>query len=259
MRRPIIAGNWKMNKTREETRKYMREFISLMQGTDTVDIVVAPPFTALSAAVEESKGSRVGIAAQDVHWEDKGAFTGEISPAMLKDAGVTFCIIGHSERRQHFGETDRTVNLKLAALLKWRIVPILCVGETLQERTVGKTYTVLEEQLRGATKGIVLKDDDEMVIAYEPVWAIGTGVAADPQQVQGAHSSIRTILGKIFVGERGKTLRIQYGGSLTPDNAPPILRQPDVEGALVGGSSLDPAAFSRIVKEACNIMERRTP
>lgn len=247
MRRPIIAGNWKMNKTIQETRKFFKELIPLLKDAGEIDIVIAPSFPSVAPAAEEAKASRVRIAGQNVHWEEKGAFTGEVSVAMLKDTGAGYCIIGHSERRQSLGETDKTVNLKLAALLKGGLIPIVCVGETLQERTAGKTFVVLERQLREAMKGIVLKDTDEIVIAYEPVWAIGTGVVASPQQVQEAHAHVRQLLRKIFPGDKGDRARIQYGGSVTPANALSVLQQPEVDGALVGGASLNPQSFAEII------------
>jgi len=258
MRRLIIAGNWKMNKNIEETRKFIRELIPLIGDIKDIDIVIAPSYPALSAAAEEIKGKKIGLAAQDVHWEDKGAYTGEVSAVMIKEAGVSHCIIGHSERRQFFGETDMSVNQKLAALLKWNIKPILCVGETLQERAAGQTFSVLENQLQGALKGVTLKEQEEIILAYEPVWAIGTGVAANPQQVQEAHSHIRKILKKLLVGGREEETRIQYGGSVTPGNARALLTLPDVDGSLVGGASLNPASFVEIVKSASEAMKEKS-
>jgi len=258
MRRMIIAGNWKMNKNIEDTRKFIRELIPLVGDLKDIDIVIAPSYPALSAAAEAIKGKKISLAAQDVHWQDKGAFTGAVSAVMLKEVGVSHCIVGHSERRQHFGETDLSVNQKLAALLKWSIKPILCVGETLQERTAGQTFSVLENQLRGALKGITPKDQDEIIIAYEPVWAIGTGVAADPQQVQEAHAHIRNILRKLLIGGREKETRIQYGGSVTPGNARAFLMLTDVDGSLVGGASLNPASFVEIIKSASEAMKEKS-
>ena len=257
MRRMIIAGNWKMNKNIEETRKFIRELIPLISDLKDIDIVIAPSYPALSAAAEAIKGKKIGLAAQDVHWDDKGAFTGAVSAVMLKEVGVSHCIVGHSERRQHFGETDSSANQKVIALLKWNIKPILCIGETLQERAAGQTFSVLENSLRSSLKGVILKDQDEIIIAYEPVWAIGTGVAANPQQVQEAHAHIRNILRKLLIGGKEEVTRIQYGGSVTPANAQSFLTLPDVDGSLVGGASLNPASFVEIIKLASEAIKEK--
>ncbi len=244
-RKPFIAGNWKMFKTREETRVF---FQALPQLGDEVDVAVAPPFTALETAVEAARGTRVGVYAQNVHWEDDGAFTGEISAPMLNEIGVDGVIIGHSERRQYFGETDETVNKRLRAALRHNLKPIVCVGEVLEQRRGGDTLKVIEQQLEGAFEGLGPSEAINVVIAYEPVWAIGTGETATPEQAQEVHAYIREWLGKRFGPDAPKQMRIQYGGSVKPENARTLLEQEDIDGALVGGASLDAEKRAQIIR-----------
>ncbi|HET9599013.1 MAG TPA: triose-phosphate isomerase [Anaeromyxobacteraceae bacterium] len=245
----FVCGNWKMFKTRGEAQELVRALAPLVAGAGEVQVAVAPPFTALAAAAEALSGTRIQLAAQNCHFEAQGAFTGEVSPQMLKDAGVQHCIVGHSERRQLFGETDEGVRKKAAALLKVGILPIVCVGETLQERESGKTLEVVSRQVRGALDGLAAGDVARLTLAYEPVWAIGTGKTATTAQAQEVHAAIRKLLRDLFGGASDE-VRIQYGGSVKPDNAAELMAQPDVDGALVGGASLKAQDFSQIVKGA---------
>jgi triosephosphate isomerase len=255
MRRMIIAGNWKMYKTIPEAIELAngikRGFYNL--ESQDVDIVLCPPFTALAEVSEIISESDIQLGAQDMHWQEEGAFTGEVSPTMLKDAGCKFVIIGHSERRQFFAETNETVNKKIKSALKNDLLPILCVGETLSERESGKTYNVLDDHLRNGLKEITDEEIIKVVIAYEPVWAIGTGKTATPQQAQEAQKYIRDLLIKMYNKAIGDILRIQYGGSVKPGNALELLSQPDIDGALVGGASLDLNSFSEIIKTAIKV------
>jgi len=244
MRRPFIAANWKMNKTVGETNDFLAQFLPEVRDVSGVDIIIAPPFTALAAASAGIKGSNIILAAQNVFHEGKGAFTGEISPSMLIDLGCRYVIIGHSERRQYFHETDEVVNKKIRISRQTGIGVILCIGETLQEREAGKTFEVLTRQLESGLTGI---GHDDMVIAYEPVWAIGTGKTATPEQAQEAHAFIRERL-QIFYGNNADKFCILYGGSVTPENVDSLMACKDVDGALVGGASLKVESFSRIVK-----------
>lgn len=247
-RKKIIAGNWKMYKTPQEALKYVQEFLPLVADHTRDEIVLCPPFLALHTLVEACKGSNVAVGAQNMHWEKEGAFTGEVSPAMLVAAGVTHVIIGHSERRQYFNETDDTVNRKLEVALEHGLTPIVCVGEVLEEREAGLTEDVLQRQCSRAFRGISAKKAAKLVIAYEPVWAIGTGKTATPEIAEEAHQVIRHEAEKSFGKEFSDKLRIQYGGSVKPDNAKALMSQPDIDGALVGGASLDPKNFAKIVK-----------
>lgn len=257
-RKKIIAGNWKMNATLAEAVRLTQEIVSAVATETEVEVVLCPPFTALAKTAELLKGTAVGLGAQDVHWEPSGAFTGEISPGMLKDLGCQFCIIGHSERRKLFMETDAGVHQKLQALLSHGIKPILCVGETLTQRKSGTTLTIVEGQLKAALEGISHPNlADQMVIAYEPVWAIGTGVNATPTQAQEVHQAIRAWLHGRFGETAARQIRIQYGGSVKPENAGEILMQPDVDGALVGGASLQSKGFLSIIQAAHS--SRSTP
>jgi triosephosphate isomerase len=249
MRKPIIAGNWKCHLTLSEATALARQLKTTCEN-GTVEVVVCPPFTALSSVAQALKGSRIGLGAQDLFWEPQGAFTGAISPVMLVDAGCRYVIIGHSERRAHFGETDETVRRKLAAALQRGLTPIVCIGETLAQREAQQTFDVLTRQLDGALKGLAAADAGRVILAYEPVWAIGTGRNATPQQAQEAHAFIRSWVSKRFGPELAASLRIQYGGSVTAANAAGLLEQPDVDGALVGGASLTADVFSAIVKAA---------
>jgi len=247
-RKKFIAGNWKMNTTLDEARALAKEVVEKMGTVSDVDIAVCPPFTNLLAVAEVLKGSSVKLGAQDVHWEAKGAYTGKVSCSMLKSVGVTYVIIGHSEQRQYFGETDLTVNKKVKAVLAAGLLPIVCVGETLDERKSGKMDTVIKTQVEGAFDGVSASDAVKCTIAYEPVWAIGTGETATPQQANEAHIFIRKILSQIFGDETANSIRIQYGGSMKPDNAKALLAQSDVDGGLIGGAALKAADFQGIVK-----------
>ena len=244
MRKPFIAANWKMNKTVSETREFITQFIPDVKDTVNVDIVIAPPFTSLSAAAEKIENTNVMLAAQDVFYEEKGAYTGEISPLMLIDIGCKYVIIGHSERRQYFQETDDTVNKKINAAKKAGLRVILCIGESLTEREAGKTFDVLQREIEKGLNGI---DPEDLVIAYEPIWAIGTGKTATPEQAQEAHAYIREKL-RNFYGNKADELAILYGGSVTPENIDSLMACKDVDGALVGGASLKVESFIRIVK-----------
>jgi triosephosphate isomerase len=249
-RTPFIAGNWKMHKTIQETVDFcqgLKQEIATLQG-ERVEMAIAPPFIALNAAVRALEGAPVSVAGQDVFWEERGAYTGEVAPRMLKDAGCRFCIIGHSERRQYFQETDDWVNKKAAALMKEDLVPILCLGESLAERRGGVTFPVVERQTREGLKGLAIKDPAGLVVAYEPVWAIGTGQTATPQQAQEVHSFIRKLLGEMISSQSAQGIRILYGGSVKPENITEIMAMEDVDGALVGGASLEVRSFAQIVK-----------
>jgi triosephosphate isomerase len=250
MRKPLIAGNWKMFKTVRETTAHVMELRALLRGVTAVDLVIAPPFTAIHAAVEATHGSAIAVSAQNLHWEREGAFTGEVSAGMIREAGATYVIIGHSERRTLFGETNLTVNKKIGAALGAQLIPIVCVGETLQQRDANQTTAVLDEQVREGLDGLTADQLSAMVIAYEPVWAIGTGRNATPEQAQDAHAHIRGRLRQWFGVEFAERCRILYGGSVKPENAKSLLQQRDVDGALVGGASLNPRGFADIVRAA---------
>ncbi|MGI6285833.1 triose-phosphate isomerase [Neomoorella humiferrea] len=245
MRRPIIAGNWKMHNTTEKARELV-ELLKPLVGASDVEVVVCPPFTAIAATVNAAAGSNIAVGAQDLFWEDWGAYTGEVSGPMLKDLGCRYVIIGHSERRQYFGETDATVNKKLHAALRHDLVPIVCVGETLDEREAGKTLEVVRRQVEDGLKGLTPDQVETLVVAYEPVWAIGTGRTATAADAQEVIAFIRKTL-KAMYGERAELTRIQYGGSVKPENIAELMAQPDIDGALVGGASLDAISFAAIV------------
>ena len=247
-RKKLITANWKMYKDPTQTKEFFREFLPLISGHDRDEIAVCPPFVDLDAALESAKGSQVAIGAQNVYWKDEGAFTGEISPSMLVAVGCTHVIIGHSERRQYFGETDDTVNLKLKAALEHGLTPITCVGEVLEEREAGLTEDVLRRQCLRAFHSISAKKAAKLVVAYEPVWAIGTGKTATPQMAADAHVLIRGEAAKAFGQEFADKLRILYGGSVKPENAKALMSEEEIDGALVGGASLDPKSFAAIVK-----------
>jgi triosephosphate isomerase (TIM) len=247
-RTKLIAANWKMFKTPAETRDFFAAFLPMVSGHTRDEIVVCPPFVCIPAAVEAVKGSRAGIGGQNVFWEKQGAFTGEVAAPMLLAAGCTHVIIGHSERRQYFGETDETVNRKLETSLEAGLTPIVCVGEVLEEREAGITEDVLRRQCVNALRGISGQKAAKMVIAYEPVWAIGTGKTATPEIAAEAHAVIRAEVSKAFGREYANNLRILYGGSVKPDNAHPLMSQEEIDGALVGGASLEPKSFAAIVK-----------
>ena len=243
-----MAANWKMYKTPDQARDFFREFLPLVSGHKRDEIVVCPPFLDLPAALEAAKGSNAAIGAQNVHWKEEGAFTGETSALQLLAWGVTHVIIGHSERRQYFGETDDTVNLRLKTALEAGLIPICCVGEVLEEREAGLTDDVLRRQCIRAFHAISAKKAAKLVIAYEPVWAIGTGKTATPELAAEAHAVIRREATEIFGEEFAGNLRILYGGSVKPDNVSSLMAQEEIDGALVGGASLDPKSFAKIVK-----------
>jgi len=249
-RTPLIAGNWKMFKTIPETTAFCQDLKKELAGLDgkQVGAAIAPPFTALSAAVQALRGSFVSVAAQDVFWAESGAYTGEVSPKMLADAGCSFGIVGHSERRQYFHETDDSVNKKAAALIKEGLIPIVCLGETLADRQGGSTFAVVERQTREGLKGLGVKDAERLVIAYEPVWAIGTGQTATPNQAQEVQAFIRKLLADVFSSTMAQGIRILYGGSVKPENIGELMAMNDVDGALVGGASLDIKSFAKIVR-----------
>ncbi len=246
-RKPIIAGNWKMNKTSVEARDLASKLIPLISNVKDREIVLGPPFTSLQAVSGAIKGTDISLAAQNMHWEDKGAFTGEISAEMLLDLGCKYVIIGHSERRQYFGETDETVNKKVRQALKKGLLPIMCVGETLAEREAGKLNEIINRQVTGGLKDIGVDDMKKVVIAYEPVWAIGTGRTATPEQANEVHALIRQKVKSLYNAQIADGLRIQYGGSVTPENVSSLMAKPDIDGALVGGASLKPESFAALV------------
>jgi triosephosphate isomerase len=248
MRKKVMAANWKMYKTPEQTRDFFRDFLPMVSGHARDEIIVCPPFLDLPAALDAAKGSNVLIGAQNIHWKEEGAFTGETSAPQLLALGVTHVIIGHSERRQYFGETDDTVNLRLKAALEAGFTPICCIGEVLQEREAGMTDDVLRRQCVRAFHAISAKKAARLVIAYEPVWAIGTGKTATPEIAAEAHAVIRKEATEIFGQEFANQLRILYGGSVKPDNVSGLMAQEEIDGALVGGASLDPKSFAAIVK-----------
>ena len=247
-RRPFIAGNWKMHKTLAEAQALARDIRQGVAPGRRAEVALAPPYTALATVAAELAGSEIRLAAQNAFWEPQGAFTGEISPMMLADVGCHYVIIGHSERRQHFGETNASVNRRLQAVLDAGLAIILCVGETLAEREAAQTFEVVRRQLCEGLAGVAA-GADRLVIAYEPVWAIGTGKTATPQQAQEVHAFIRSLL-REFMGPAAEAIRLQYGGSVTPDNAATLMAQPDIDGALVGGASLKPALFLPIINAA---------
>jgi len=250
MRKPIIAGNWKMNNTINEAVELVNGLKRELDNIDSVDIVVAPAFTALSDVNELIMDSNIKLCAQNVYWQKSGAFTGEVSTAMLKDAGCTYVIAGHSERRQYFSETNETVNKRLKAALAGGLKVIVCVGEVLEERETGKTFDIIKDQVQGSLQGLSKLDMNNVILAYEPVWAIGTGKTASPEQAQEIHQYIRGLLKDIFGAETAAEIRIQYGGSVKPDNIRELMQKEDVDGALVGGASLEIDSFSAIVKGA---------
>ena len=248
MRKKVIAANWKMYKTPDQTRAFFQDFLPMVSGHDRDEIVVCPPFLDLPAALDAAKGSNVTIGAQNVHWKEEGAFTGETSVVQLKALGLDHVIIGHSERRQYFGETDDTVNLRLKTALEAGFTPICCIGEVLEEREAGMTDDVLRRQCVRAFHAISAKKAAKLVVAYEPVWAIGTGKTATPEIAAEAHATIRKEATEIFGEEFATKLRILYGGSVKPENASALMSQEEIDGALVGGASLEAKSFAAIVK-----------
>ncbi|MDF1525454.1 MAG: triose-phosphate isomerase [bacterium] len=246
-RRRFIVANWKMNKTVDESVDFVEEFLPLVSGVEDVDMALAPSYISLMPVSEALQGSSVALAAQNMHWEEAGAYTGEISPVMLRDAGCRYVILGHSERRQYFGEGDGEVSRKVLAALQEGIVPVLCVGETLGERDYGKTFDTVGGQIHGGLADVVLQSGQELVLAYEPVWAIGTGKTAGPEEAQEVHSFARSQLADIFGNDVAGSIRILYGGSVKPENAGVLMSMADIDGALVGGASMDPDSFAGII------------
>jgi triosephosphate isomerase len=248
MRKPIIAGNWKMNKTVGEARELVTALKGKVADVTDVEIVVGPTFTVLMAVAEVIKGSNIKLAAQDMYWEESGAFTGEISPLMVKDVGCHYVIIGHSERRAYFSETNETVNKKVKAAHAHSLMPIVCVGEKLEERESGVTKDVVKDHVVNGLAGLTEKQMLKTVIAYEPVWAIGTGKTATPDQAQEVHKFIRELLADLYSSSVAEAVRIQYGGSVKPNNVAELMAKPDIDGGLIGGASLDADSFTQIVK-----------
>jgi triosephosphate isomerase len=251
MRKKILAANWKMNLTHSEAESYLETFLSEIGQVNDVEIVIIPPFTAIPALVSASeKVPAVRIGAQNMHWEKNGAFTGEVSATMLRALYVKYVVVGHSERRALFGETDEIVNRKVRAALEAGLRPIICVGETLHERDSGQVEEVLGRQLRKGLENVIEKDLTEIVVAYEPCWAIGTGRSATPAEAEQVHAFIRLDLSELFGAATADRVRIQYGGSVKPENAEDLMRQKNIDGALIGGASLDPRSFARIIWRA---------
>ena len=250
MRVPIVAGNWKMHKPSDDAEDLARGVVDAVKGIVNVDVVVCPAFTVLERVHRELTGSSVKLGGQNLHWEGEGAFTGEISAGMLLTCGCEYVILGHSERRTYFGETDTTVNQRLRAALGAGLKPIVCVGETIDERQSGTTERVVRRQVTAAFGHVQAPDAAVCVIAYEPVWAIGTGLTATPEQVESVHTSIRRVLRGLYNNNVARAVRIQYGGSVKPENAPDLFSRPDIDGGLIGGASLEPGAFAAIVKAA---------
>ena len=248
MRRAMIAANWKMQKTVDEALQFVDLLRGKIVGVKDVDVVICPPYTALGPLCEALAGTDISPGAQNMHWEEKGAFTGEISAAMLLDIGCTYVILGHSERREYFHETDEIVKRKLLKALSSGLNPILCVGETLDERKAGGTNEKVSRQIRSAFDGLPVEDCTRITVAYEPIWAIGTGLTASPDQAEEVHSFIRGLLSELFGEETGRVLRILYGGSVKPENVGSLMAQPDIDGALVGGASLDADSFARLIQ-----------
>ncbi len=248
MRKPIIAGNWKMYKTVKESVDFVKQLDEKLKGVQNREIVVCPPYLSIPAVSEVLRFSNIAVGAQDAHWENEGAYTGNVSPSMLKETGVKFIILGHSEKRQYDAETDSKVNRKLKNVLKDGLKAIVCVGETLQEREANKTEKVIESQIQGCFEGIGLGDLVQIVIAYEPVWAIGTGKTATPEQANEVHAFIRSLIEKKYNREASENIRIQYGGSVKPENIKQLMAQADIDGALVGGASLKVDSFAPIVQ-----------
>jgi triosephosphate isomerase len=247
-RKPLIAGNWKMYKTPEEAAETARELDERVRSAAEVDIMIAPTFTALPSVAAAIQDGPVALGAQNLFWEKEGAYTGEISAPMLKSVGCEYCIIGHSERRQYFGETDDTVNKKIRAAIEVQLKPVFCVGETEKEREAEQTFSILDKQVQKGLERLVSDQLDTLVIAYEPVWAIGTGKTATDDQAQEVHRFIRSLIQKLYGNELADAIRILYGGSVKPGNIAGLMEMPDIDGALVGGASLDAESFSQIVK-----------
>jgi triosephosphate isomerase len=250
MRIPFIAGNWKMFKTVQDAVIFTKELRSLVKDVTDVEIVIAPPFTAIHAVAEAARNTNIGVSAQDLYWEREGAFTGEVSAAMIKEAGAAYTIIGHSERRRLFSETDEAVNRKVLAAFQNGLTPIVCVGETLEERETDQTMAVLDRQVKGGLDALTAEQVAELVVAYEPVWAIGTGRNATSVQAEEAHGHIRKRLRQWFGGDAAEHCHVIYGGSAKPENIAELVAEPDVDGALVGGASLVVNGFAEIVMKS---------
>ncbi|MBU4484937.1 triose-phosphate isomerase [bacterium] len=250
MRVPVMAGNWKMNKTVAEALELVNGIFYGLKNPGEVDVVVAPPFTLLHPVAQKLKDTYIGVAAQNMHWEDSGAFTGEISGTFIKDVGCDYVIIGHSERRQYFGETDETVNKKVKAAIKNQLIPIVCVGEILEKREAGQVNEVNERQLLGGLDGLTSEEVGDLIIAYEPVWAIGTGKTATPEQAQEVHGFLREVIANNFSSDAADKVRILYGGSMNPKNADELIKQKDIDGGLIGGAALKPESFIELIKIA---------
>lgn len=250
MRNKFIAGNWKMNNTVAESRQLVTELLLALKQYDEVERAICPPYTSLPILASMLKGTGIGLGAQDVYWEESGPYTGEISPAMVAEL-CQYVIIGHSERRQFFGETDKSVNLKVKAVMELGVIPIVCVGESMEENQDGRTSDVVTRQVRGSLYGLSKKDGAKIVVAYEPIWAIGTGLAATPENANAIHRDVvRVALEELFGVESSQQIRIQYGGSVNSENAADFFAQSDIDGALVGGASLRAEPFAGIVKAA---------
>lgn len=245
---PVIAGNWKMYKSRKDASDLANALVAKVGTMTKVEVVLCPPYTSLDAVQGAINSTKIRLGAQNCHWEDQGAFTGEVAPTMLKESGCRYVIIGHSERRQYFGETDENINKKAKALYKHGLTPIICVGETLQEREANKTEQVVSTQVRGCLKDLPADKVAASVVAYEPVWAIGTGKTATKEQAQEVHAVIRRLLAELFGKDVAEQVRIQYGGSVKPQNIRELMAQPDIDGALVGGASLEADSFAAIVQ-----------
>jgi triosephosphate isomerase len=246
-RRPLIAGNWKMHKTGPEAVDFINTLKPLISGAGDVDVMIAPPFTALAQVAEAIGGSAIQLGAQNVHWEPQGAYTAEISVGMLKAAQCRQVIIGHSERRQHFGETDADINRKIGAVTRAGLTPVFCIGETESQRDAGDTFSVLDKQVKNGLETLVSEDLSALIVAYEPVWAIGTGKTATKEQAQEVHAFLRKLIGSLYDPTFAEGVRILYGGSVKPSNVKDLMAMPDIDGALVGGASLDPESFARLV------------
>ncbi len=252
MRTPIIAGNWKMHKTVAESMEFIVLLRNLVKGVEGVEIVVAPPYTALHMVSQLLTDTNIELAAQNMHWSDSGAATGEISPLMLKELDCKYAILGHSERRADYGETNQGVNKRLKAALNHNITPIVCIGESLAQREAKETFTHLSIQLKEGLDGLSPEQMRKVILAYEPIWAIGTGLSATPEQAGEVHAFIRRNLKEAFGTDTADTVRIQYGGSVKPDNVAALMAKPDIDGALVGGAALKPDSFNRLVRfEEC--------
>ena len=247
-RKPILAGNWKLHKNRADAAVLAEQLVALVGNVTDADVVVCPVFTSLDAVIDKVKGSNIKVGAQNCHFETQGAYTGEISVPMLKEVGVDYIIVGHSERRQYFNETDQAINAKSKAIFAAGLTPIICVGETLEEREGNKTAEVVTTQIKGCLDGLSADQVSATVIAYEPVWAIGTGKTASKEQAQEVHAIIRNLIRELYNETTAEAVRIQYGGSVKPGNIAELMAQPDIDGALVGGAALEAESFAGIVK-----------